>query len=179
MNVVGLHSLVLPSADPEESRRWWADVLGLETYDGDPSALDIGEIPVAFGSPCTVRLVGVGIDGPQHHVDPAGNVVEIVEPDYSAAQRAEESIREFVESAATLDGPPVEDLADRVRRIVVEARDRIGEVLADVPHNKILATQLALGQEARTLPPGDGTWPLHAASSLMSGFVVAGAQRDD
>jgi hypothetical protein len=46
-----------------------------------------------------------------------------------------------------------------------------------VPHNKVLATQLALSQRAREEPTAPPDWALHAASTLLSGLVVAGAQR--
>ena len=42
-------------------------------------------------------------------------------------------------------------------------------------HNKVLATQLLLGQRARALRAEDpGQWPLHAASTLSSVLVVRG-----
>ncbi len=45
------------------------------------------------------------------------------------------------------------------------------------PHNKVLATQLLLGQRARGLQMGDPEqWPLSAATSLLSGIVVRGAK---
>jgi hypothetical protein len=45
------------------------------------------------------------------------------------------------------------------------------------PHNKVLATQLLLGQRARGLQQYDPEqWHLHAATTLLSGIVVWGAQ---
>jgi hypothetical protein len=41
------------------------------------------------------------------------------------------------------------------------------------PHNKVLATQLLLGQRARALQPDDPEqWRLYAATSLLSGMVI-------
>ena len=43
-------------------------------------------------------------------------------------------------------------------------------------HNKVLATQLLLRQRARALGMDDPEqWPLHAASTLLSGLVIRGA----
>jgi len=45
------------------------------------------------------------------------------------------------------------------------------------PHNKVLATQLLLGQRARGSQPGDPEqWRLYAATTLLSGIVVRGAE---
>ena len=45
------------------------------------------------------------------------------------------------------------------------------------PHNKVLATQLLLGQRALELQQHDPEqWHLRAASTLLSGIVVSGAQ---
>src|SRR5215204_3851215 len=44
-------------------------------------------------------------------------------------------------------------------------------------HNKVLATQLLLGQRARRRQPHDPKqWHLHAASTLLIGIVVRGAE---
>ena len=72
--------------------------------------------------------------------------------------------------------PAANDVAQRVERLEAELVD----LLADVPHNKVLATQLALSQQSRV---GGATaiprWPLQAASTLLSGLVIAGAQRNE
>jgi hypothetical protein len=45
--------------------------------------------------------------------------------------------------------------------------------MAGKAHNKVLATQLLLGQRARGLQPHDPEqWRLHVATSLLSGIVV-------
>jgi hypothetical protein len=41
----------------------------------------------------------------------------------------------------------------------------------------LLATQLALGQQARDAAAVEPDWALHAASTLLSGLVIAGANR--
>jgi hypothetical protein len=92
----------------------------------------------------------------------------------AAAQQAEASISDFVTRADDLPGPQVDDLADQVSALVEQTRDQIRALLDGVPHNKVLAVQLALGQRART-PATEDQWPLHAASTLMSGFVIGGA----
>ena len=44
-------------------------------------------------------------------------------------------------------------------------------------HNKVLTTQLLLGQRARGLQMGEPEqWHLSAATMLLSGFVVRGAE---
>jgi hypothetical protein len=47
------------------------------------------------------------------------------------------------------------------------------EIMAGKPHNKVLATQLLLGQKARGLQADDPEqWRLYAATMLLSGIVV-------
>ena len=84
-------------------------------------------------------------------------------------EEADQRITQFVRSADELSGPPVEELADQVAALMRTAlRD-----LEAKPHNKVLATQLLLGQRARGLQQYDPEqWPLHAASSLLSGLVI-------
>lgn len=177
MHVLGLLSVTLPTDEPAATRQWWIDTIGLPVNEDDPRALHVGDPMVRFGAERAIRLAATGLDdGPLRLVDPTGTVVELIEPDYEAGRRAEETIREFVGAQAELPGPPVDDLADAVSTIIGEAHERVAVLLADVPHNKVLATQLALSQRARDAAPADTQWPLHAASSLMSGFIIAGAQ---
>jgi hypothetical protein len=50
------------------------------------------------------------------------------------------------------------------------------KLMVGKPHNKVLATQLLLGQRARALQLHDPEqWHLHAASTLLSVIVVRGA----
>ncbi len=50
-------------------------------------------------------------------------------------------------------------------------------IMEGKPHNKVLATQLLLGQRARGLQMGDPEqWHLFAATMLLSGIVVRGAE---
>lgn len=174
MQILGLLSVTLPATDADASRRWWVDRLHLPPAEDDAGQLAIGDVALAFGSAATISVVAAGLEaGPQRLVDPGGTVVELVEPALSAAQQAEATIQDFVTGADDLPGPGVEEVADQVSAIVSEAHDRIAAVLADVPHNKVLAVQLALGQRARSVS-GEGQWPLHAAATLMSGFILAG-----
>ena len=47
------------------------------------------------------------------------------------------------------------------------------ETMAGKPHNKVLATQLLLGQKARGMRPDDPEqWHLFAATTLLNGMVV-------
>jgi hypothetical protein len=47
------------------------------------------------------------------------------------------------------------------------------EIMAGKPHNKVLATQLLLGQRARGLPPDDPEqWRHYVATTLLDGMVV-------
>ncbi len=50
-------------------------------------------------------------------------------------------------------------------------------IMEGKPHNKVLATQLLLGQRARGLQMGDPEqWHLFATTTLLSGIVVRGAE---
>jgi hypothetical protein len=92
-------------------------------------------------------------------------------------EEAERRITQFVRTADELSGPPVEELADQVAALVRTALREIEAIMEGKPHNKVLATQLLLGQRARRLQQHDPEqWPLHAASSLLSGLVIRGAE---
>jgi len=52
------------------------------------------------------------------------------------------------------------------------------DLLAAPDQHKVLATDLLLGQRARGLQQHDPErWQLYAATTLLSGIVVRGAQR--
>jgi hypothetical protein len=90
-------------------------------------------------------------------------------------EEAERRITQFVTSADELSGPPVEELADQVAALMRRALRDLEAIMEGKPHNKVLATQLLLGQRARRLQQHDAEqWPLHAASSLLSGLVIRG-----
>ena len=92
-------------------------------------------------------------------------------------EEAERRIMQFVRSADELSGPPVEELADQVAALMRSALRDLEMIMEGKPHNKVLATQLLLGQRARGLQMDDPEqWPLHAASSLLSGLVIRGAK---
>ena len=92
-------------------------------------------------------------------------------------EEAERRITPFVTSADELSGPPVEELADQVAALMRTALRDFEMIMTETPHNKVLATQLLLGQRARRLQQHDPEqWPLHAASSLLSGLVIRGAK---
>jgi hypothetical protein len=88
-------------------------------------------------------------------------------------EEAERRITQFVTSAEELPGPPVEELAEQVATLMRSAWTDLEEITAGKPHNKVLATQLLLGQRARGLHPDDPEqWRLFAATTLLSGMVI-------
>ena len=92
-------------------------------------------------------------------------------------EEAERRITQFVTSADELPGTPVEELAEQVAALMRTALRDLEMIMSETPHNKVLATQLLLGQRARGLQQHDPEqWPLHAASSLLSGLVIRGAE---
>ena len=94
------------------------------------------------------------------------------------AEEAEQRITQFITSAEELPGPPVEELAERVTALMRTALRDLEAIMEGKPHNKVLATQLLLGQRARGLQQyGPEQWHLHAATTLLSEIVVRGAQR--
>ena len=91
-------------------------------------------------------------------------------------EEAERRITQFVRSADELSGPPVEELAEQVTALMRAALRDLEKLMEEKPHNKVLATQLLLGQRARQLQPHDPEqWHLFAASTLLSGIVIRGA----
>ena len=92
-------------------------------------------------------------------------------------EEAERRITQFVRFADELSGPPVEELAQQVAALMRTALRDLEMIMTEAPHNKVLATQLLLGQRARRLQQHDPEqWPLHAATSLLSGLVIRGAE---
>jgi hypothetical protein len=92
-------------------------------------------------------------------------------------EEAERRITQFVISADELPGPPVEELAEGVTALMRAASRDLETIMDGMAHNKILATQLLLGQRARGRQPHDPKqWHLYAASTLLSGIVVRGAK---
>ena len=92
-------------------------------------------------------------------------------------EEAERRITQFVTSAEQLPGPPVEELAEEVSMLMRAALRDLETIMEGKPHNKVLATQLLLGQRARGLQMGaPEQWHLYAASTLLSGIVIRGAK---
>ena len=92
-------------------------------------------------------------------------------------EEAERRITQFVTSADELSGPAVEELAEQVTALMRAALRDLEKLMEEKPHNKVLATQLLLGQRARELQPHDPEqWHLYAASTLLSGIVIRGAK---
>jgi hypothetical protein len=94
------------------------------------------------------------------------------------AEEAERHITQFITSAEELPGPSVEELAERVSALMQAALRDLEKLMDGKPHNKVLATQLLLGQRARGLQQHDPEQRhLQAATTLLGGIVVRGAQR--
>ena len=92
-------------------------------------------------------------------------------------EEAESHITQFITSAEKLPGPPVEQLAEQVSALMRAASRELEAIMDGKPHNKVLATQLLLGQRARELQMGDPEQRhLHAASTLLSAIVIRGAR---
>src|SRR5215207_11597587 len=93
------------------------------------------------------------------------------------AEEAERRITQFITSAEDLPGPPVEELAEQVVALMQAALRDLEKLMEGKPHNKVLATELLLGQRARGLQHLDPEQRhLQAATTLLSGIVVGGAQ---
>jgi hypothetical protein len=92
-------------------------------------------------------------------------------------EEAERRITQFITSSEELPGPPVEELAEQVDALMRAALRDLETIMEGKPHNKVLASQLLLGQRARELQKYDPEqWHLRAASTLLSGIVVRGAK---
>ena len=88
-------------------------------------------------------------------------------------EEAERRITQFVTSADELPGPPVGELAEQVAALMREAWTDLETIMEGQAHNKVLATQLLLSQQARGRRPDDPEqWRLYAASTLLGGKVV-------
>jgi len=93
------------------------------------------------------------------------------------AEEAERRITQFITSAEDLPGPPVEELAEQVVALMQAALRDLETIMEGKPHNKVLATELLLGQRARAIQPEDPErWRLSAATTLLSELVVRGAK---
>jgi hypothetical protein len=93
------------------------------------------------------------------------------------AEEAERRITQFISSAEELPGPPVEELAEQVVALMRAASRDLEAIMEGKPHNKVLATELLLGQRARAIQPEDPErWRLSAATTLLSELVVRGAK---
>jgi hypothetical protein len=91
---------------------------------------------------------------------------EVLDP-----EEAEHRITEFVTNADNLPGPPVAELAEDVAKLMRAAWRDVEAIMNGNPHNKVLAVELFLGQQARGLQPDNPEqWRLHAAVSLLSGI---------
>jgi hypothetical protein len=102
---------------------------------------------------------------------------EPFEEDDLDPEEAESHITQFITSAEKLPGPPIEQLAEQVSALMRAASRDLEAIMEGKPHNKVLATQLLLGQRARGLQMDDPEQRhLHAASTLLSAIVIRGAR---
>jgi len=70
-------------------------------------------------------------------------------------EEAERRITQFITSSEELPGPPVEELAEQVDALMRAALRDLETIMEGKPHNKVLASQLLLGQRARELQKYD------------------------
>jgi hypothetical protein len=174
MRLLSILSLTVPAPDPVAAQAWWADNLGAIAAEDETGALEVNDVVVRHGDRLEIEIVAADLDsGGATVTDPGGTTIRLVPPDVAAQQQAEDSIREFVSSAAELDGPAVDELVAAVTAIMTTANDQLAELLTDLPNNKVLATMLAVGQRAREVAPDNAQWRLHAASTMLSGFLTA------
>ena len=161
-----------------DAGRWYVDLFGvvprLATYVEDLEAatteLAAKGIEIAPVEPDDEEELArrVRVSGP------AGLTVDVIQP--TPAGHHESRITEFIDSAADLDGPPTDEVADAVEAIVADAWRAIEARLDGIAHNKVLATQLLVGQRSRSAAPDDPDyWRRSAASTLLSWFVGRGA----
>ena len=102
---------------------------------------------------------------------------DLLDEDELDSEEAERRITQFVISADELPGAHVEELAERVTALMRAASRDLETIMDGMAHNRVLATQLLLGQRARGRQPHEPQqWHLYAASTLLSGIVVRGAQ---
>ena len=102
---------------------------------------------------------------------------DLLDEDELDPEEAERRITQFVISADELPGAHVEELAERVTALMRAASRDLETIMDGMAHNKVLATQLLLGQRARGRQPHDPQqWHLYAASTLLSGIVARGAE---
>ena len=112
----------------------------------------------------------------QHHAPAAGDEPPSDEDEVLDAEEAERRITEFVTRADGLPGLPVADLAEDVAKLMRAAWRDVEAIMNGNPHNKVLAVELFLGQQARGLQPDNPEqWRLHAAVSLLSGIHLGKA----
>jgi hypothetical protein len=162
-----------------DARRWLADAFGvvprLSALVGD---LDAAVVELAAKGITAVPVAVDDGDGEEHLArgvrltGPAGIEVDVIQP--APAGHHEARITEFIDSAAGLDGPPTDELAEAVLAIITNAWHAVEARLQGVAPNKVLATHLLLSQQSRHEPPTSPTyWQRSAASTLLSGFVGA------
>jgi hypothetical protein len=103
---------------------------------------------------------------------------DLLDEDELDPEEAERRITQFAISGDELPGAPVEELAERVTALMRAASRDLETIMDGMAHNKVLATQLLLGQRARGRQPHDPQqWHRYAASTLLSGIVARGAER--
>jgi catechol 2,3-dioxygenase-like lactoylglutathione lyase family enzyme len=205
MQIAGVWVTTVRADDVESSVQWYRDVLGLwppDEEDGFAAALEAGDHRLVFDPDADADVVlslqvgdvdaavdelrAAGRDVTDPVVLPWGRAVELRDPagiplrlaevaPTGAAERIEAQLSEFIAGQADLPGSPTEQLAADVAAVVEQAQQRIREVMAGVAHNKVLATQLLVSQQARRAEQGSAEqWRLFAASTLLSDLVVAG-----
>jgi hypothetical protein len=88
---------------------------------------------------------------------------DLLDEDELDPEEAERRITQFAISGDELPGAPVEELAERVTALMRAASRDLETIMDGMAHNKVLATQLLLGQRARGRQPHDPQqWHLYA-----------------
>jgi hypothetical protein len=91
------------------------------------------------------------------------------EPD---PERVEHEIDVFIDRANRVDGPSIDSLSEQVTELLRSVWDEIARVTMTLPKNKVIATMLHVGRQAREVPADDPLhWYSHAASTLLNGLV--------
>lgn len=178
MEILGFEIEPRAEGGTSEFDRWYAErfglvpALGVLVADLEAAVTALRAAGTEVG-PAQARDEGEGGGRWAVAVGPAGQPVDVVQ----AATVAEHDrrITGFIDGAESLTGPPTEELAAAVLAAVVDAWQRVERLLDGVAHNKVLATNLLLSQQARGDDPmatdTPAFWQRSAAATLLSGFV--------
>jgi len=185
MRIGGIRDVTYRAAELAAALAWWRDELGLVVVEGSPAegrivleAPDERQVVLTAtaAEPVAVSWWSPELDAGTNTTvtDPAGHAIAVWGPPLGeTAEDIEGRLTEFITAAEPLEGPPVDELADRVAAIVAAAAAEIGTAVEGVAHNKVLATQLLLSQRSRHVETGSASqWHLSAASTLLAERII-------